>query len=98
MSDSQDRHDSKEQRDTTQKRDDREQLDAPEGQDVAPQKAGGFSAFSKQYRDRWAASHPNSRRIHGDADSDGVTPTRAARTSSADVEGRDTDGESEKKS
>jgi hypothetical protein len=92
MSDSRDRHDSTEQRDTTAEHDDREQHDVTEQQDVTPLKTGGFGAFSKQYRDRWAANHPGSRRIHGDAASGSVTPIGAARTPPADAERRDTGG------
>lgn len=99
MSDSRDRHDSTEQHDATAERDDREQQrDATERQDVTPLRTGGFGAFSKQYRDRWAANHPGSRRIHGDAASVGITPISAAKKPPTDGEGRGMDGGSEKKS
>lgn len=98
MSDSRDRQDPMEQRDKTGERDAGEQREATERQDVTPLKTGGFGAFSRQYRDRWAANHPRSKRIHGDAASDGVTPIGAARKPAADVEGRDMDGGSGKKS
>lgn len=74
MSDSRDRHDSSEQGDTN------EQRDTTEQQDATPPKAGGFGAFSGQYRDRWAANHPNSKRIHGEAASAPTPPVGEAGT------------------
>ncbi|HEY0971285.1 MAG TPA: hypothetical protein VGE02_09985 [Gemmatimonadales bacterium] len=104
MSDTRDREDSAEQREVMEEREETEQRvgsqelpGASERQDVTPLETGGFGAFSRQYRDRWAANHPSSRRIHGDAASSGVTPIGAARKPRVEVEGRDTDSASEMK-
>ena len=35
--------------------------DAKDQNDAATPKKGGFGAFSQNYRDRWAAGHPNAK-------------------------------------
>lgn len=65
--------------------------DAKDPQDRTTPKKGGFGAFSQQYRDRWAAGHPNAKRTREDdaappapapaespAESDATTATDAA--------------------
>ena len=100
MSDSQKRHDPTEPRESTESRDAGEQRDPTEQQEPQPTPQGGFGAFSRQYRDRWAANHPNSRRIHGDATSRGAPPSEAAEAPAdladlADHDVRDGDGGSD---
>lgn len=38
-------------------------------QDATTPKKGGFGAFSQQYRDRWAANHPNAKKASVDGSS-----------------------------
>ena len=40
---------------------DNEATNTPPPQDAPQPKKGGFGAFSQQYRDRWAAGHPNNK-------------------------------------
>ena len=41
-------------------------------QDATTPKKGGFGAFSQQYRDRWAANHPNAKKPGAEG---GATPS-----------------------
>lgn len=47
-------------------------------QDATTPRKGGFGAFSQQYRDRWAANHPNAKKTGVDGNSTPTPETPAA--------------------
>lgn len=51
-------------------------------QDATTRKKGGFGAFWQQYRDRWAANHPNAKKASVD---DSSAPTSALDAPAADA-------------
>jgi hypothetical protein len=54
--------------------------DSNEQKDATTPKKGGFGAFADQYRDRWAANHPSTKKSPGDgaAPSTPTTPMTPA--------------------